>query len=188
MLEEAASELFLEQTYAGTTIGDITQRAGVSRNTFFNYFTAKSDLLWVDVDASLAVLPAALAESDGSEPVTAAVRRALLSVAGGFGPGRVPWAATQYEVMATSGELEASALTRFLVLAGRVFDFLRSRAGFAVETELVARAFATAVVAAAAAAAVEWAEAGVRRGDLAPYVDLAIGPVCAGFHPLLDAQ
>ncbi|MBC7441420.1 MAG: TetR family transcriptional regulator, partial [Ramlibacter sp.] len=57
MLEEAAAELFLEQTYAGTTIEQITRRAGVSRNTFFNYFRAKSDLLWVDVDAGLGGLP-----------------------------------------------------------------------------------------------------------------------------------
>ncbi|MDO9397103.1 MAG: helix-turn-helix domain-containing protein, partial [Herbiconiux sp.] len=61
MLEEAASELFLEQGYAKTTIEQITQRAGVSRNTFFNYFGAKSDLLWVELDASLAALTAALA-------------------------------------------------------------------------------------------------------------------------------
>ena len=54
MLAEAAAELFLEQTYAGTTIEDIAQRAGVSRATFFNYFAAKSDLLWVEVDESLA--------------------------------------------------------------------------------------------------------------------------------------
>ena len=53
MLAEAAAELFLEQTYAGTTIDQIAQRAGVSRNTFFNYFPAKSDVLWYEVDDAL---------------------------------------------------------------------------------------------------------------------------------------
>jgi AcrR family transcriptional regulator len=187
MLEEAAAELFLEQTYPGTTVGDIARRAGVSRNTFFNYFSTKSDLLWVDVDAGLAALPAALTECDGSASVTTAVRQALLRVAGGFGPGRVPWALTQNEVMATSAELASSALTRFLGQVGQVLEFVRTRANAGSDADLLARAFAHAVVAAAAAAAAEWAAAGVHRGDLAPYVDLAISPVCAGFSPLLDA-
>ena len=36
VLEEAASELFLEKGYLATSIDDIAQRAGVSRATFFN--------------------------------------------------------------------------------------------------------------------------------------------------------
>lgn len=186
MLEEAAAELFLEQTYARTTIGDIARRAGVSRNTFFNYFPAKSDLLWVDVDAGLAALPAALAACDRTAPVTESVRQALLRVAAGFGPGRVPWALTQYELMATSRELEASALARFLVQVGLLHEFVGSRPGQTVEADLAGRAFSSAVVAAAVAAAREWAAAGVGRGELSRYVDLAVSPVCAGFHPVLD--
>jgi AcrR family transcriptional regulator len=186
MLEEAAAELFLEQTYAKTTVADITRRAGVSRNTFFNYFTAKSDLLWVDVDAGLAGLPLALAACDRSAPVTASVRSALLEMAAGFGPGRVPWALTQYDLMDTQSELEASALARILVQVGLVHEFVGARPGSAAEADPLGRAFSTAVVAAAAAAARDWASAGVGRGPLAPYVDAAISPVCAGFAPVLD--
>ena len=186
MLEEAAAELFLEQTYAKTTVGDIARRAGVSRNTFFNYFTAKSDLLWVDVDAGLAALPGALADCDRTAPVTEAVRQALLRVAAGFGPGRVPWAVTQYELMATTNELEASALARLLVQVGLVHEFVGARPGHSVEADLLGRAFSTSVVAAAAAAAAEWAAAGVGRGGLAAYVDAAVSPVCAGFRTVLD--
>jgi len=186
MLEEAAAELFLEQTYAGTTVSDITRRAGVSRNTFFNYFSAKSDLLWVDVDAGLAALPASLAGCDRAAPVTESVRQALLRVAAGFGPGRVPWALTEYQLMATSSELEASALARFLVQVGLVYEFVGARPGQAAEADLAGRAFSSAVVAAAVAAAREWAAAGVGRSQLADYVDAAISPVCVGFRPVLD--
>jgi AcrR family transcriptional regulator len=186
MLEEAAAELFLEQTYAKTTVGDIARRAGVSRNTFFNYFGAKSDLLWVDVDAGLASLPAALAACDRSAPVTVSVRRALLEVATGFGPGRVPWALTQYDLMATESELAASALARILVQVGLIEEFVGARPGSVVEADPAGRAFSAAVVAAAATAAGQWAAAGVGRGGLAPYVDAAVSPVCAGFAPLLD--
>ena len=60
ILEEAACELFLEQGYAATSVADITQRAGVSRATFFNYIPTKSDLLWTSVDDALDTLAAEL--------------------------------------------------------------------------------------------------------------------------------
>ena len=50
MIAEAAAELFLEQTYTGTTVDDIARRSGVSRATFFNYFGSNSDLLLLEVD------------------------------------------------------------------------------------------------------------------------------------------
>lgn len=198
MLEEASAELFLEQTYAGTTILQITRRAGVGRATFFNYFTAKSDLLWVDVDAGLAGFPAALEECAAAfGPVEAvdAVERALLQVCAGFGPGQVPWALTQDELMGTTGELEASALSRFMAQVALVTRFVDARggtgaagpgaaSGTADGRELAARAFAMAVLAAAAAAAGVWARAGVTRGALAVYVSAAIAPVCAGYRAL----
>jgi AcrR family transcriptional regulator len=55
-LDDAAHELFLEQGYEGTSVDDIARRAGISRATFFNYFSSKSDVLWVDVDHALAGL------------------------------------------------------------------------------------------------------------------------------------
>ena len=190
MLEEASAELFLEQTYAGTTILQITRRAGVSRATFFNYFTAKSDLLWVDVDAGLARFPAALEEcAAASGPVEAvtAVERALLQVSAAFGPGQVPWALTQYELMGTTGELEASALSRFMAQVTLVARFVAAREGgegSQAGGELSSRAFAMAVLAAAAAAAGVWARAGVTRGSLEPYVGAAVAPVCTGYRAL----
>ena len=53
-LAEAACELFLEQGYEATSVVDIAQRAGVSRSSFFNYFSSKSDVLWSGLDARIA--------------------------------------------------------------------------------------------------------------------------------------
>ncbi|WP_022885239.1 TetR/AcrR family transcriptional regulator [Glaciibacter superstes] len=184
MLEEAAAELFLEQTYAGTTIEQIAQRAGVSRNTFFNYFSAKSDLLWVDIDDGLAGLARSLDECAGAGHATDAVRRALMIVADGFGPANVPWALTQYELMGTSAELEASALSRFMAQADLVTQFTSIQVGTGAAV-LPCRAFSLAVLAATAAAAGVWAKAGVARGRLAPYVDEAVSPVCEGYRLVL---
>lgn len=45
-LEKAALELFQEQGYARTTVGDIAERAGLTERTFFRYFTDKREVLF----------------------------------------------------------------------------------------------------------------------------------------------
>ena len=100
-LQEAAFELFLENGFAGTTVEQITTRAGVSRNTFFNYFTAKGDVFWVELDDSLPVVSTSLRESAAEIPPMRVVLDALLALGREFGPGRVPFALTQYELIAT---------------------------------------------------------------------------------------
>jgi AcrR family transcriptional regulator len=184
MLAEAAAELFLEQTYAGTTVDDIARRAGVSRATFFNYFSSKSDLLWVEVDESLAAFPAMLADApEDAEPMDG-VLVAVVRLAEGFGPDRLPLAVTQVDLMGTDAELQASALPRFLRVVRLVAAAIARRAG-ADPGDLLPRTAATAVVGAAVAAAGVWARAGVGRGPLAPYVRQAVQPVCDGFATVL---
>ncbi|WP_238592038.1 TetR/AcrR family transcriptional regulator [Leifsonia sp. ALI-44-B] len=201
ILEDAAAELFLEQTYTGTTIDQVARRAGVSRNTFFNYFGSKSDLLWVDVDTALDALETALA-ADASEPAASFAARidtvcaALAEVAHQHPHSRVPLGFTQREIMGTSAELQASGLIRMsraMSLIERSIgapaapsgatssDTARPGAAARDADPLVVRSFAAAVVAAAAAGAMHWASAGVARGELADDIERAIRPVCSGF-------
>lgn len=184
MLAEAAGELFLEQTYARTTIDDIARRAGVSRATFFNYFPAKSDLLWLEVDESLDRFAAALTAADASLAPMDAVLDAVVRLAEGFGPDRLPLAVTQVELMGTDAELQASGLPRFLELVRVVAAAIGTRIGEDPDA-LVPRSAATAVVGAAVAAATVWAGAGVGRGPLAPLVRAAVEPVCRGYASAL---
>jgi AcrR family transcriptional regulator len=186
-LGEAAADLFLEQTYAGTTIEEIAQRAGVSRATFFNYFDAKSDLLWVEVDESLAGFAELLADAPDDGPAMQAVQNAILALADQFGPARLPLAVTQYELMGTNGELESSALPRFLTLVRLLSDDVARRIDQDAGS-LLPRSIATSVIGAAVAAAAVWARSGVRRGDLRPVVEAAIAPVCAGYQAILDER
>jgi AcrR family transcriptional regulator len=204
ILEDAAAELFLEQTYTGTTIDQVARRAGVSRNTFFNYFGSKSDLLWVDVDTALDALDTALAAASSEPTSTFAARidtvcAALAEVAHRHPHSRVPLGFTQREIMGTSAELQASGLIRMsraMSLIERSIgtpaapaapsDTARSStapSGAAPEGSdpLVVHSFAAAVVAAAAAGAMHWASAGVARGELADDIERAIRPVCSGF-------
>ena len=176
MLQEAAFELFLENTYARTSIDQITQRAGVSRATFFNYFPAKSDVFWIDLDESLARLGPCLAART-TQPVMTAVVDALLDVARDFGPARVPWALTHYALIGSVHELQASAMSRLATQARLVSSFVSGRG----VPDATARAAAYAVLGAAVAAAQDWAAAGTTRGELEPYLRAALGPVASGF-------
>jgi AcrR family transcriptional regulator len=185
MLAEAAAELFLEQTYTGTTVDDIARRAGVSRATFFNYFSSKSDLLWLEVDETLAGFEATDGAIDPGLAPMDAVLEAMTRLADAFGPGRLPLAVTQVDLMGTDAELQASGLPRFLGLVRSLTAFIAARTGESADA-LLPGAAANAVVGAAVSAATTWARSGVRRGPLVPLVRSAVGPVCAGFAGVLQ--
>jgi AcrR family transcriptional regulator len=180
MLEEAASELFLEQGYAKTTIEQIARRAGVSRNTFFNYFPAKSDLLWVELDASLAALTDALSRTPPTAEPLASVEAALRATAEGFTPDRAPLVLTQWEVMGIADDLKAAGLARALAHADVIQLFLGARLT-GPDAALLARAIALAAVGAAAAAVGRWAADGPAREPLADYLEKVVHPVLQGF-------
>jgi AcrR family transcriptional regulator len=46
-LEAAALELFAQQGYAATTVPQITERAGLTKRTFFRHFADKRDVLFL---------------------------------------------------------------------------------------------------------------------------------------------
>ncbi|MGA1811976.1 helix-turn-helix domain-containing protein [Frondihabitans sp. 4ASC-45] len=182
ILADAASELFLENGYAGTTVDQIAQRAGVSRATFFNYFAGKADLLWLDLDESLRSLPGALLEVGGSDASLSApdsVARALVLVAQRHDDSRVPWALSQGETMRLGDDLTASGAARFVaqhsIVAAFVAERTEARAGDAWPQVVSA-----ALLGAAGAAAVAWARAGIGRGSLEDAVEPAVEAVAAG--------
>src|SRR5690625_156921 len=149
MLEEAACELFLERGYAHTSVADITQRAGVSRATFFNYVASKSDLLWATVDDAL---EAVAQELDAAPATTARVEEALTRAAAGLTPGVAVLAMGNAEAMGVREELLATGAARQARLAGTLREALAGQGG-ALWADVRARAYAGAFF----AALQEWA-------------------------------
>ncbi|NII40378.1 AcrR family transcriptional regulator [Curtobacterium flaccumfaciens] len=182
VLADAAAELFLEQGYTKTTVDHIAARAGVSRATFFNYFAAKSDVMWLDLDAAVADLPQHLATSTEKSAVRA-VEDALLAAARAHDPERVPWAIAQAEVMDVGAELVASVATRVTAQHQAVASFVAARTG-EHPGSLWPQTVAGAMLGAAAAAFGVWVTDGVGRRPLVEYVGAALTPVVAG----LDAR
>ncbi|MEO7122024.1 MAG: TetR/AcrR family transcriptional regulator [Lacisediminihabitans sp.] len=186
-LEDAALELFLEQGYSSTTIEHITRRAGVSRNTFFNYFEAKSDLLWLEVDAGIDRMAEELDAVPLDVSPIATLRDVMVRVADEVGADRVPLALTQGEVMRSQGEAVTSGLTRFARRADVLAGFLAPRFG-TVRNDLAILAASNALAGAISAAWEVWARDGISRRPLADYVAEAFDLVVTGVAGSLDRR
>jgi len=149
MLEEAACELFLERGYPGTSVADITTRAGVSRATFFNYVTSKSDLLWAGVDDAIDDAAARLHPSGEPAAVgTHELVRLVVEVAGDLAPGVAVLAFANAEAMDIHDELRTTGAQRQARLAGIARKPLRIGGLGPLEADVWSRACAGAVFAA----------------------------------------
>lgn len=158
-LAEAACELFLEQGYDATSVADITQRAGVSRSSFFNYFSSKSDVLWSGLDARIEQALEMIAVL-GSDASGSGVREALESVVRGFAPDPLALALRNAGAMGVEAELERDTGMRHARLATGIADAAcRSGVG-AIPADILGSAHAAAVLSSLRV----WAERGAGSG------------------------
>ncbi|MDZ8172320.1 TetR/AcrR family transcriptional regulator [Microbacterium xanthum] len=166
-LAEAACELFLEQGFAATSIVDITRRAGVSRSSFFNYFSSKSDILWGGFDERLDLLMRAL--RDGQE-----IDDALRDFADGFAPDSLALGIAHGAVMGIEADLENERARRQLRLGMLIADRLREEGDATAGPDIDGAARAAALF----TAIWRWAESGPGaaplRDDVSAAVDLVL--------------
>lgn len=148
VLSEAACELFLEKGYDATSVSDITRRAGVSRSSFFNYFSAKSDVLWSGFDERM---DAALAElGDPGIPVV----DALATIGRDFAPDALALAIANADAMGLAAELDRDRAQRQFRLQREVAARFVAQG----EERLAAHVRAGGCAAAVLAAVWVWAE------------------------------
>ncbi|WP_409046992.1 TetR/AcrR family transcriptional regulator [Microbacterium sp. HA-8] len=152
VLAEAACELFLERGYEATSIADITRRAGVSRSSFFNYFTSKADVLWGGLDERIEAFVTCLATAHTAD-ADADVRSALVAMAEGFAPDSLALALLNARQMGLSDELAREASVRHARIARPVATRLRAAGADDLRAAVVAAAYGGAVL----AAIEEWA-------------------------------
>ncbi|MBT1635650.1 TetR/AcrR family transcriptional regulator [Clavibacter michiganensis] len=185
-LEEAAAELFLEHTYAATTVEQIAQRAGVSRATFFNYFASKAELLWAGLDDTLREAGEAVAGVATCAAPVDAVVEAIAGAARERGEGWLPLALTQHEVMGLGADVAGEGVARAAPLVDPVAQALARGAGRRASDGPV-RVAASVVAAATAAAVMAWAADGVGRGPLEDAVRRALDPLRPALQAALAA-
>ena len=158
-LAEAACELFLEQGYDATSVADITQRAGVSRSSFFNYFTSKSDVLWSGVDERIGEAIRSLKALERAASGDA-VRGILLLVVRDFEPDPLALALRNAAAMGLQDELVRDTGLRLARLSEAVADAARAAGIDVIRADILGAAHAAAVLSALRV----WAEQGAGRG------------------------
>lgn len=147
VLEEAASELFLEKGYLATSIDDIAQRAGVSRATFFNYFPQKVDVLLVSVDRALDAFGQAIDQGEG-------LGQAIELVTRGVTRSDIPLLVSQADTMGASSEVSDALAGRML----RLTQILAKR--------IPNQTWQWAIAGAIAEGAIRWARGGAENVSL----------------------
>lgn len=79
-IAHAAWDLFAAEGYEATTVAEIARAAGVSRRTFFRYFSSKEGVLVETSDTLAEDLLAAFSRRPAHEPPLVAIQRALRPV------------------------------------------------------------------------------------------------------------
>lgn len=169
LLQEAAFELFQHRGYRATSVEQIAKLAGFSRATFFNFFSSKAELFWLETDALVASMRNFLDEHLATE-TPHELPQALLEYAERLGSEDIPWALQNYSLLEASDDLIASGASRVLGVNRIFLHYMIRREGvLQVEqpTEPSAQAAKAAVLATLQIMALlAWIDAGVGRGSL----------------------
>ncbi|MCZ4649393.1 TetR family transcriptional regulator [Rhodococcus pyridinivorans] len=127
-VEVAAFELFLERGYAETSIMDIVAAAGISKTTFFRYFSSKAALVWFPFEESTRDLQRSFGTVDDEVPVMEAIRAGVIDTVTARLNDEGVWTA-QIRILDASPELQAEGAQRWLVWSEVVSTFVASRIG-----------------------------------------------------------
>jgi mycofactocin system transcriptional regulator len=178
-LELIALRLFHDHGFDSTTIEQIAAEAGVSKRTFFRYFSSKASVLWSEFDTEVDTIRAALAEVPAGVPMMDAIRRAVVT-ANHYGPDDVPELRMRMNLIGSVPALQSSAAIHYDAWERAISDFAATRLGQPAES-LYPLAVGRATLAACRAAYDRWSARA--DDDLTFYLDAALAALTAGFEP-----
>jgi mycofactocin system transcriptional regulator len=178
-LELIALRLFTDQGFESTTIEQIAAEAGVSKRTFFRYFSSKASVLWSEFDSEVDTIRAALAEVPAGVPMMDAIRRAVVT-ANHYGPQDVPELRLRMNLVGGVPALQSSAALHYDAWERAISDFAATRIGQPADS-LYPLAVGRATLAACRAAYDRWSDRA--DADLTFYLDVALAALAAGFDP-----
>lgn len=170
LLQEAAFELFQLRGYKGTSVEQIAKMAGFSRATFFNFFSSKAELFWLETDALILSLRERL-EDELKIARPQLLHHVLLEFASNLTSDRIPWALQNYRLLEAADDLIASGASRVIGL-NRDFAHYLSHTTSPDPGALDARAASTTAI--LVTAMLSWIDAGVTRGDFGKHLSGAL--------------
>ena len=147
-LMRAALDLFVEQGYDKTTVAEITERAGLTKRTFFRHFADKREVLFLGQDALSRQFTDAIAAAPASATPLEAMTAALEAAAVMFGQERREFVLRRNSVITANDDLRERELLKLARLTESIADALRTRGvadpAAGLVAELGSLAFSTA--------------------------------------------
>jgi mycofactocin system transcriptional regulator len=178
-LELIALRLFADQGFDHTTIEQISAEAGVSKRTFFRYFSSKASVLWSEFDSEVGTIRTELAGVPARVPMMDAIRRAVVA-ANHYGAADVPELRMRMNLIGSVPALQSSAAVHYDAWERAISDFAATRLGQPAES-LYPLVIGRTTLAACRAAYDRWSARA--DADLTFYLDAALTALAAGFEP-----
>jgi AcrR family transcriptional regulator len=125
-LQEAALALYGERGYEETTVAEIAERAGLTKRTFFRYFTDKREVLFWGSELLEQRMVAAIEAAPAPASALGMIGAALDAAAVRFEEAR-EFAGPRHRVIASSRELQERELIKAASLAAGMARALRAR-------------------------------------------------------------
>jgi AcrR family transcriptional regulator len=125
-LTKAAISLFEEQGYDETTVAEIAEAAGLTKRTFFRYFSDKREVLFNGSNELTERWVKGIEAAPTDATAIAAVSAGLDEVADLFAD-RHPFASMRSRIIAANPELQERELIKLQSLAGAIAAALRER-------------------------------------------------------------
>lgn len=181
-LVDAALTLFLKQSYEATTVEQITQKAKVSRRTFFRHFPTKDAVVFPRHEERITLFRRLLEKHSSTSQPFKAVRKSLMEFAGHYNRNRKELL-MQYEIVQSSSFL----ITRELEFDSEYLEAIAqtmtpdSSSNPIIEQQ--ARILAGAIFGAIRAVLREWF-AGKCKSDLAQMGELTLSMLEYGVESL----
>jgi AcrR family transcriptional regulator len=127
-LQAAALELFAEQGFERTTVAEITQRAGLTKRTFFNHFADKREVLFGPVaGAQQEILTREIVACPAALPPLEAVVCGLQAAGDTLWEARRAAVIRRREIIDANPELQERELRKRATLTGAIAGALRAR-------------------------------------------------------------
>jgi AcrR family transcriptional regulator len=125
-LQAAAMALYGERGYEQTTVAEIAERAGLTKRTFFRYFSDKREVLFWGSELLEQHMVAAIEAAPGSPPALTMIGAALDAAAVRFEEVR-DFAGRRHRIISSSKELQERELIKAASLAAAMAGALRAR-------------------------------------------------------------
>jgi mycofactocin system transcriptional regulator len=179
-IEQAALELFTAQGFEQVTTDEVADAAGISRRTYFRYFSTKADAVWGDFGDHVVRLEALLAATAGEQSVLASICAAYVEV-NDYAAADLPMLRQRMRLILTEPALQAHSQVRYADIDRVVAAHVARRTGVDPDA-LVPRLVATSTRAAATTAFEVWLADG--RITLGAALHQAFDELAAGFPSL----